>query len=82
VRAVSALRATESMEQLWTVRDVAHYLNCSPQAVYQWAARRELPCLQVGTLRRFRRSDVDAWLEARSARSVALLRLRRPTGRN
>jgi excisionase family DNA binding protein len=67
-------------EQLWTAHDVAHYLNCSQQAVYQWAARGELPCLHAGTLRRFRRADVDAWLEKQSARPASILPLRRQSG--
>ncbi len=46
-----------------TVRDVAAYLNVTERTVYRLAQRGELPGFKVAGAWRFRRRDIDAWLE-------------------
>jgi excisionase family DNA binding protein len=48
-----------------TVRDVAGYLNVDEKTVYRLAQRRELPGFKVAGTWRFKRSDIDAWIEER-----------------
>jgi len=51
-------------EQLMTIKEVADYLNITESTIYTWAQTGKLPAFRVGRLWRFRRSDLDAWLEA------------------
>jgi len=46
-----------------TVREVAAFLNVHEKTVYRLAQRRELPAFKVAGAWRFRRADIDAWIE-------------------
>jgi len=52
-------------EPLETAATIAAYLNVPVSWVYAKAECFELPSLKVGRYRRFRRSEVNAWLAAR-----------------
>lgn len=53
-----------------TVHDVALYLNVDEKTVYRLAQRAELPGFKVAGTWRFKRADIDAWIEQRKARSA------------
>ncbi len=46
-----------------TVRDVADYLNVDEKTVYRLAKRADLPGFKVAGAWRFRRADLDAWID-------------------
>ncbi|GAB4232750.1 MAG: hypothetical protein OHK0028_08310 [Deltaproteobacteria bacterium] len=46
------------------LEEVADYLRLSKDTVYRLANSGKLPASKVGNQWRFRRGDVDAWLEA------------------
>lgn len=48
----------------WTVRQVAEYLNVNGRTVYRIAESGELPAFKVGDAWRFRREDIDAWIDS------------------
>ncbi len=50
-------------ERLMTAEEVAHYLNIHPRTITNMATRGELPASKVAGRWRFRKSDIDAWLE-------------------
>jgi len=50
-----------------TVREVADYLNVDEKTVYRLAKRAELPGFKVAGTWRFKREDIDAWIEKRKA---------------
>jgi excisionase family DNA binding protein len=50
-----------------TVHDVAVYLKVDEKTVYRLAQRGELPGFKVAGTWRFKRSDIDAWIEQRKA---------------
>ena len=52
-----------------TVREVADYLNVDEKTVYRLAKRAELPGFKVAGTWRFKREDIDAWIEKRKAAS-------------
>jgi excisionase family DNA binding protein len=55
-------------EPLMSTEDVAHYLNVPAATLYQWTHRGTGPrSFIVGRHRRYRREDVDAWLESDDA---------------
>ncbi|HEX3592091.1 MAG TPA: helix-turn-helix domain-containing protein [Pseudonocardiaceae bacterium] len=57
-------------ERLWTVDDVSTYLGVPKQTLYQWRTRGYGPrgC-RVGKHVRYRRADVDAWLDMQTQAS-------------
>ena len=54
---------TMQPEPAMTVRDVAGYLNVDEKTVYRLAKRGELPGFKVAGSWRFKRSDLDAWID-------------------
>jgi len=53
----------ESLHPAWTVRQLAEYLSVNQRTVYRMAERGDLPAFKVGDAWRFRRHDIDAWIE-------------------
>jgi excisionase family DNA binding protein len=52
--------AIAELEQPLTVKDAAKFLGVSPQTVYLWVERKQIPHLHVmGRNIRFLRSDLD-----------------------
>ena len=51
------------MEKLMTLEEVADYLRLSKDTVYRMASAGKLPASKVGSQWRFRKDDVDRWLE-------------------
>ena len=55
------------MTGLLTARQVAELLDVSAETILRWTRRGELPAIQLpGGAIRYRRTDLDAWLDARS----------------
>ena len=46
-----------------TVREVANYLNVDEKTVYRLAQKGELPGFKVAGTWRFKREDIDHWIE-------------------
>lgn len=46
-----------------TVREVAGYLRVDEKTVYRLAKRGDLPGFKVAGTWRFRKSDIDGWIE-------------------
>ena len=51
-------------EQLMSVEQVAKYLQLNRSTIYDWAQKGKLPAINLGQVWRFRRAELDAWLEA------------------
>jgi excisionase family DNA binding protein len=52
-------------DRLMTIDELAAYLQVSDQTIYQWRRRGAGPRgFRVGRYVRFRREDVDAWLDS------------------
>lgn len=48
---------------LLTVKDLSAQLNIKSSTLYLWAAQGEIPCLKIHGLVRFRKEEIDEWLE-------------------
>ena len=59
-----------------TVRQVAAYLNVNEKTVYRLAQRRELPAFKVAGAWRFKREDIDLWIERQKETDAAGARRR------
>ena len=49
--------------QTMTVRDVARHLNVNEKTVYRLVQRGELPGFKVAGAWRFKRSDLEDWID-------------------
>jgi excisionase family DNA binding protein len=50
---------------MWSIEEMAHFLNLSVKSVRRLVTRGSLPCYRIGRLVRFMPGDVFRWLEAR-----------------
>ena len=53
---------SQTTGDILTIRQLAEYLMVSEKTVYRMLDRNELPAVRVGAQWRFRRQDIDAWL--------------------
>ncbi|MBI2425756.1 MAG: PTS sugar transporter subunit IIA [Candidatus Hydrogenedentes bacterium] len=68
--------------EILTLEEVAHYLRVSERTVYDWANKGEIPCGKLGTSWRFRKSDVELWLNKKLGNYRQALRMDSVTLRN
>ena len=53
------------MHEIMTIDEVAAYLRVSERTVYDWAQKGDLPGGKLGTTWRFKRQDVENWVNSR-----------------
>ena len=54
----------EFPDRPFTYEEAADYLQVKPKTLRKWVSRKEIDYLKVGRrLVRFRRADLDAWLD-------------------
>jgi excisionase family DNA binding protein len=64
-------KRNEFPDRPWTISEVADYLQVSERTVENRIEDSGLPVTRIGGLRRFLRSDVDAWLRSQSPDAAA-----------
>lgn len=48
--------------EIMTIEEVAEYLRVSERTVYDWAQKGQLPGGKLGTTWRFKRADIESWV--------------------
>jgi len=66
IRAITPLlvKAEGEEDTLFTVKTLARYLGVSDQWVYERVHLHEIPLIKMGKFPRFRKSDIDRWLDS------------------
>ena len=54
-------------DQILTLKEVAAYLKLAEKTAYKLAAAGKLPGFKVGGSWRFKREDIDRWIEEQKA---------------
>ena len=54
-------------DEILTLREVAEYLKLSEKSVYRLVQDKKIPAFKAGGTWRFRRADIDTWIEGRVA---------------
>ena len=49
--------------EIMTVQEVAEFLRVSERTIYDWATHGVIPCGKLGTTWRFKRSEVEKWVD-------------------
>ena len=57
-------------DTILTIEEVANYLRVSDRTVYDWAQRGEIPAGKIGTVWRFKKSEVEKWVNERLSPSA------------
>ena len=58
-------------ERWFSVDEIAEHLGVSKDTVYTWITAKGMPAHRMGRLWKFKRSQVDAWVESGSASDKA-----------
>lgn len=61
-------KTEETLQPLWTVNDVAFYLNINPETVRVMVRRGALPARKIGRQIRFQQEDVKDWVNDQAIR--------------
>ena len=58
------------IDDILTIDEVANYLRVSERTVYDWAQKGEIPSGKIGTVWRFKKSEIEKWVNDRLSSSV------------
>ncbi|MCQ2592226.1 MAG: PTS sugar transporter subunit IIA [Treponema sp.] len=57
-------------DDILTIEEVANYLRVSERTVYDWAQKGEIPAGKIGTVWRFKKSEIENWVNVRLSSSA------------
>jgi PTS system nitrogen regulatory IIA component len=60
------------MHDIMTVQEVAEYLRVSERTIYDWAAKNQIPCGKLGTTWRFKRAEIEQWVDNRLKKQASV----------
>ena len=52
-------------DDILTIEEVAKYLRVSERTVYDWAQKGEIPAGKIGTVWRFKKTEIEKWVNDR-----------------
>jgi len=53
-------------DEILTIKEIADYLKVAEKTIYRLAGNKKLPAFKVGGIWRFRKSEVDRWIDTQS----------------
>jgi PTS system nitrogen regulatory IIA component len=56
-------------DDILTIDEVAKYLRVSERTVYDWAQKGDIPSGKIGTVWRFKKSEIEEWVNDRLSRN-------------
>ena len=62
-----ATSSDAELQAFLTTEDVLGYLKVTPRTIYRLIRTGELPAVRIGRQWRFRRTDLDEWLDRQRA---------------
>ena len=62
-KAVNSAKSRQKLPVLMTTGEVLDCLNVTPRTIYRLIRSGELPAVRIGRQWRFRRPDLDAWID-------------------
>ena len=65
-------------DDILTIEEVANYLRVSERTVYDWAQKGEIPAGKIGTVWRFKKTEIEQWVNDRLSVNSRADALRQP----
>ena len=65
IRALENHKEFAVEDDILTIEEVAKYLRVSERTVYDWAQKGEVPSGKIGTVWRFKKSEIEKWVNER-----------------
>ena len=53
----------DAINGTWGSKEAAEYLGCKPGTLRRWASQKKVPHIKVGYLTRYRKADLDEYLD-------------------
>lgn len=50
-------------DHFMTLKQIAEYLRLNQRTIYKWAQEGKIPASKLGSTWRFRKSEIDLWVE-------------------
>ncbi len=66
-----SLRMNEMEDRWLSITEICKYLGVSNDTVYKWIEKHGMPAHRMGRLWKFKKSQVDAWVESGGAAEPA-----------
>ncbi len=65
-------------DDILTIEEVAKYLRVSERTVYDWAQKGEIPAGKIGTVWRFKKTEIEKWVNERLSAPVKAVEVSAP----
>lgn len=62
-------------DKIFSVKEVAEYLGVSDDLVHKKVRFFEIPFFKIGDLNKFKKSDIDKWIETQTRKPLPSLKL-------
>jgi excisionase family DNA binding protein len=67
-------------EEILTLQELSAYLKITEKTLYGYAQKGKIPGIKIGSAWRFRKSDIDGWLEEQRQLTESSRREGKPRG--
>jgi excisionase family DNA binding protein len=57
-------------DEIWTIKEVAAYLKLKEKTAYALVAKGKIPGFKVGGSWRFRKSEIDGWINRNTSQEI------------
>lgn len=57
----------ENIDRWLSINEISEHLGVSKDTIYKWIDKNEMPAHRMGKLWKFKKEQVDAWIEAGGA---------------
>jgi len=63
----------KKQKELMGTKEASEFLGIKKQTLYEWVVQRKIPFIKVGRLTKFRKVDLEAWLDKRTKEEEDLI---------
>jgi excisionase family DNA binding protein len=63
-------------KEFLSIKDLSEYLGIKPKTLYSWVSKGVLPHYRMQGVIRFKRKDIDKWIEACKRTGVDIINLK------
>jgi excisionase family DNA binding protein len=72
-------RKGEAEDRILSIEDLAQYLGVSPSWIYKQISFKAIPYFKVGKHPRFRKVEIDRWIQTQTVNPIPPLRTVKPS---